>query len=56
MSQQLHQAISAIKIGNKQAGQEFLRQLLETDPNNEVAWLWLAVAVDTHSEKVRCLN
>lgn len=56
MSQQLHQAISAIKIGNKQAGQKLLRQLLETDPNNETVWLWLAAAVDSDSEKVYCLN
>jgi hypothetical protein len=53
---ELRQAITAIKSGDKQTGQRILHQLLDVEPDNEIAWLWLAAAVDAHNEKIRCLN
>ena len=53
---ELHQAIKAIKTGDKAAGKRLLRQFIETDPNDEIAWMWLAVAVEDSQQKVQCLQ
>jgi hypothetical protein len=56
MSSQLHQAVQLAQAGHRDEARDLLRQLLQFEPNNEVAWLWLAsVAVD-QAEYVRALN
>lgn len=45
MSEKLQQAISSIKAGNKQLGQQLLDQLLQEEPDNELGWLWMSAVV-----------
>lgn len=45
MSEKLQEAISSIKSGNKQLGQQLLTQIIQTEPNNEIAWLWMSAVV-----------
>lgn len=46
MSDKLKQAITAIKSGQKQVGQQLLARVIQEEPNNEVAWLWMSAVVD----------
>lgn len=48
--------IRAVNAGHNAEARQLLRQALELDENNESAWLWLAAAVDTPSERRVCLN
>lgn len=52
----LQDAIKAIKAGNKQAGREFLAEILQNDPDNEMAWLWLAGVVESNERRRQCLE
>ncbi len=42
MATLLQQAIDLAKSGERDAAEMLIRQVLETDPNNEVAWIWLS--------------
>ncbi len=52
----LNEAIRTIKAGDKATGRKLLTHLIQTDPTNEMAWMWLAVAVENPHEKRRCLQ
>ena len=39
----LQQAIALINSGDKKGGQNLLVDIVNSDPNNETAWLWLAL-------------
>ncbi len=57
MSEQLlRQAITAIKGGDKAAGGRLLAQVLKADPDNEIAWLWMAQAVQEPARRQHCLE
>lgn len=45
MSDELQQAITLIKSGKKQDGQQLLLQIIKSEPNNEQAWLWMSIVV-----------
>ncbi|MCG3212445.1 MAG: hypothetical protein FOGNACKC_06115 [Anaerolineae bacterium] len=47
----LHQAIKAIKAGDKQAGRKILQEFLKTHPTHEKGWLWLVETAETRTEK-----
>ncbi|NIS79237.1 MAG: hypothetical protein GTO14_03235 [Anaerolineales bacterium] len=47
-------AVSAIKRGELQQGQKALRWILEQDPSNTSAWLWLACCLDDDEAKAEC--
>jgi len=55
-TQQLQQAITFIKTGNKQEGGRLLSQVLEADPTNEKAWLWMVRAVSSDKKRIYCLE
>ncbi|MEM7029268.1 MAG: AIM24 family protein [Chloroflexota bacterium] len=55
MSNQLQQAITAIKAGDKQAGREILYTILKAEPYNENGWLWLSSTGDD-DEAAKCLQ
>lgn len=56
MSSLLNQAVELAQAGQRDQARQLLWQYLQTSPDNEVAWLWLAsVAVD-QPEYVRALN
>jgi ribosomal protein L40E len=48
--------IEAAKAGEKDKARRLLEQVVEADPDNETAWLWLSAAVDTRVERIRCLE
>ena len=52
----LNEAIKIIKAGDLTTGRNLLSKFLETHPENETAWMWLAVAVEKHSQKKYCLE
>jgi hypothetical protein len=56
MTDLLQQAMIAIRAGDKVTGKRLLARLLQTERDNEAAWLWLSAAVETDDERRRCLE
>jgi hypothetical protein len=56
MSDQVNEAIAAIKAGDKGRGRDLLMEVLRTDKGNERAWLWLSAAVDGDDQIRFCLE
>ena len=56
MSDTLEQAIAAIKAGDKNTGGQLLNQVLQTDPQNETAWLWMTTVVGSDEERRKILE
>jgi Tfp pilus assembly protein PilF len=55
--EQLNQAIAEVKAGNKGKAKQLLTEIVRTDPQNEMAWLWLSVCVDSIEQKnIACLR
>ncbi len=52
----LEKAMVAIKSGDKETGERLLRLILQTNPDNEMAWLWLSTIADSEQESIECLN
>lgn len=53
---QLKQAIALIRAGELKTGGTILHDLLRTDRDIELAWLWLTACVDSVDDKRYCLN
>ncbi|MDX2077121.1 MAG: hypothetical protein SFZ02_11865 [bacterium] len=56
ISQLLEQGIDAAKRGDRATGRRLLEQVIESDPANELAWIWLASCVNTLKERQECLE
>ena len=56
MSNELEQAITFIKSGDRQTGAQLLAELLKADPENETAWLWMSSVVTTEEQQRHCLE
>lgn len=56
MADKLQQAIAAIKAGDKATGRKLLIEVLEGDPRNESAWLWMTGVVQSRQDRLRCLH
>lgn len=54
-SDKLQQAITLIKAGDKKGGQNILVDIVNADPNNESAWLWLSSVV-SQDKRTFCLE
>ncbi len=52
----LQQAIQAIKSGNKELGRQELSRILEADPNNAMAWIWLSACYEDMAKRKECLQ
>jgi len=52
----LHDAIMAVRIGNRDQALVLLLQAVEQEPRNEEAWLWLSRMVDTDVQRIECLR
>ena len=50
-----NQAIALIKSGDKDSGQKLLFEIVNSDPGNEHAWLWL-VSVVSPDQRIFCLE
>lgn len=52
----LRAGIEAARAGNKKEARQLLRQVIERDPKNEMAWLWTASVADTIQERGQYLE
>lgn len=52
----LAQGIEAAKAGNRIAAQDLLYDVVEEDPRNEAAWVWLSYVADTIPDRKICLE
>lgn len=52
----LSEAIAAIKSGKKARGQSLLVEFLKNNPQNEIAWMWLATVFEDPQQKKQCLQ
>lgn len=46
----LREAVAAAKLGHKGMARRLIRELVESDPRNEEAWLWSAALAETPDE------
>jgi tetratricopeptide (TPR) repeat protein len=51
-SEVLQQAIRAARAGHKLEARDLLIELVEVDPRNEMAWIWLSGLVDTLEDRI----
>ena len=56
MNENLTAAIDAIKTGHKQQGQEILKTIIQSEPNNVQAWLWMTMTGLNPEQQVKCLE
>ncbi|HRF94569.1 MAG TPA: hypothetical protein PLZ51_05240, partial [Aggregatilineales bacterium] len=56
ISQLLEQGIDAAKRGDRATGRRLLEQVIDSEPANELAWIWLASCVNTLKERQECLE
>ncbi len=56
MSTILHQAVELAQTGRRDEARQLLLQFIQTQPNSEVAWLWLASVAADQSEYEHALN
>jgi len=49
-------AVDALRDGNKALARDVLTRLLKTDQNNATYWVWMSAAVETHKERIYCLQ
>lgn len=56
LTQRLEAGIDAAKVGRKREAEQLLRQVVERDPDNEYAWLWLSSVVSGIERQRECLH
>lgn len=52
----MREGIEAARNNNKIIARDFFRRVLEIDPNNELAWMWMAQAADRNAERRQALE
>jgi len=52
----LQTAITLIRQGQKEQGRDLLLQIVESDEQNEIAWLWLSAVVDSLDDQITALE
>lgn len=52
----LRQAITAVQAGEREAAEEILLGLVQQDPYNEMAWLWLSDVLENFDDRVIALE
>jgi TolB protein len=52
----LRAGITAVRQGDRVRGRRLLSQVIRADPDNELAWMWMASAVNTNRERRACLE
>ena len=52
----LNGAVNAIKRGDLETGKAGLKWVLEREPNNVLAWLWMSRCAPTNEAKLECFN
>lgn len=56
LQQKLRDGVDAAKRGDRITARRLLEQVVQADENNEMAWMWLASAVNTVAERRECLQ
>ncbi len=56
LQSKLQAGIEAARRGDRVNAQKLLRTVLDADPNNEVAWMWLASVLDNLAERRQALE
>lgn len=56
MNDLLKQGIAAAKAGTKARACRLLNEVVQADPQNETAWLWLSGVVETDEQQIVCLE
>jgi tetratricopeptide (TPR) repeat protein len=52
----LRQGIAAAKAGHSQEARRLLQQVVKTDPQNELGWLWLSSLMAAREQQQACLE
>lgn len=55
MAVNLDLAIAAIRSGRREEGRQLLNLLIQQNPNDDKAWLWMSSVVETDEQRARCL-
>ncbi len=56
VDERLKAGIDAARRGDRANAQKLLRQVVTSNPNNEVAWMWLASVAESLQERRACLE
>lgn len=56
IQERLREGIEAARRGDKAAAQKLLRYVVDRDPDNEVAWMWLASALENLQDRRAALE
>ena len=56
LEQLIQMGIQTARAGNKANARMMFQQVLEQDPDNERAWLWMAAAAANRMDRIRYLN
>jgi len=56
MTVSLDLAITAIRANRRDEGRKLLNLLIQQNPNDEAAWLWMSEVVENNEQRVRCLQ
>ena len=52
----LHEAVDAIRRGQRARARDLLTRLLRADQKNPQYWLWMSSVVESSNEQIYCLN
>ena len=52
----LQKGIAAARSGRCKEAQKLLKQVIQANPKNEMAWLWLSGLMETNAQKRTCLE
>lgn len=52
----LHEAIAAVKAGQRNYGRDLFLELVELDPREELAWIWLSGLMETREQQIKALE
>lgn len=55
-SQSVKQGINIFKAGNKEKARLIFKEAIKSDPNDEMAWFWLAATYKKKSSQIKCLQ
>ena len=55
-SSQLHRAVTLAQGGQRDEARAVLRQVVQNEPDNQIAWLWLASVAEDQTEYERALR
>lgn len=56
IQRKLQDGIAAARRGDRNTARRLLQDVIDVDPDNELAWIWMASCVTTLSERRNCLE